>query len=560
MMACKGGSVRVILQWVTGTKESGGRIALMIPTWDLEFAETKGEYGMREILGKLEREFLTRKAFCCFTILGCLLFIAPLLYIGRYNHGLGDDLRFPFHVHCTWLNTHNLFEVLKTAFSTVADTYMKWQGTYSSVFFFAISPMAFGEQYVHVVPYMMIGMTGISTAVLLYAIAGRLFGLDMYTCVSVVMVATVMQCVFMYTPASGMYYYNAAVHYVFMQGFFNLTVGFAVLFFERLYRRKGKRAGWISALCACAGGAFMAAGANFSTALLTAEILFLLEMVAFVLWRMRKDRRNLWFTIPFLVGETGFLVNILAPGNAVRQANYVQKGVLWTIGECFSYSFSQMLSWVDVYVCVLLILLLPVLLKATSRVKNFSFRCPLAVAAGLYCLYASMFAPGFYALGYWPISRNQNICKMFLMIGLLLLETYLCGWITHRVRVCEKIIPFHGRNVFHWTAVQLALLLLGFGCFLKMDEVSRKATFVSYGAFRMTVEGEGIQYWHEYLQRLNIYRENSWSFETVYVPPYIVRAYPLWVTEITEVPENDSGRIDGHVALWYGLEAIYEKP
>ncbi len=68
-----------------------------------------------------------------------------------------------------------------------------------------------------------------------------------------------------------------------------------------------------------------------------------------------------------------------------------------------------------------------------------------------------------------------------------------------------------------------------------------------------------IQYWHEYLQRLFIYRENIYSQETVYVPPYIMRPYPLWVTEITEVPEDGSGKLDGHVALWYGLKAIYEK-
>ena len=75
----------------------------------------------------------------------------------------------------------------------------------------------------------------------------------------------------------------------------------------------------------------------------------------------------------------------------------------------------------------------------------------------------------------------------------------------------------------------------------------------------MTVEGEGIQYWHEYLRRLSVYRENMWSHDTVYVEPYNMRPYPLWVTETTEIPENDEGRIDGHVALWYGLEAIYER-
>ena len=92
----------------------------------------------------------------------------------------------------------------------------------------------------------------------------------------------------------------------------------------------------------------------------------------------------------------------------MRQANYVQKGVWWTIGECFTYSFSQMLSWVNIYVIVILILLLPILLKAADRATVFSYRYPLAVTALMYCLYASMFAPGFYALGYWQKSRYPH--------------------------------------------------------------------------------------------------------------------------------------------------------
>lgn len=514
---------------------------------------------MKKRLEKLEREFLTRKAFCCLTVLWAILFIAPLLYIGRYNHGLGDDMRFPFHVHCAWLNTHNLLEVFKTACSTVAEHYESWQGTYSSIFFFAISPVAFGEQYAHAVPWLMIGMILFSTAALVVVILKRLFGMDGYACVSVTMAGVVAQCVFMYTPASGLYYYNAAVHYVFMQGFFNLAVSFALLYFERLYRGRGRKAGRIGSLVLCTGAVFMAAGGNFSTALLTAEVLFMLEAAAILFWRRRKRKGYLWFTVPFIVGMAGFLANIFAPGNAVRQANYVQKGVWWTIGECFTYSFSQMLSWVNIYVIVILILLLPILLKAADRATVFSYRYPLAVTALMYCLYASMFAPGFYALGYWPLSRNQNICKMFLLIGLLLCEAYWCGWAMHRFRGVKRFAPAHGRNVLLWTGILLTAFLVGFVCFLRLDEVAKKANFVNYGAFRMTVEGEGIQYWHEYLRRLSVYRENMWSHDTVYVEPYNMRPYPLWVTETTEIPENDEGRIDGHVALWYGLEAIYER-
>lgn len=203
---------------------------------------------MRKRVLNIGKNLLSQKTFCLLTIMGFLFFIIPLLYVGRYNHAASDDYWFAFHVHCSWVNTHNLVEVFKTAVSESAQFYVNWQGTYGSIFFMALSPFAFGEQYAHAVPYIMIGMTCIST----------------------------MQCAFMYTPASGLFWWNAAAHYVFMQGFWNLMTGFALLSFERMYRNRDRRIWWSLETAVCTGAAFMAAGGNFSTALLTAETLALL--------------------------------------------------------------------------------------------------------------------------------------------------------------------------------------------------------------------------------------------------------------------------------------------
>lgn len=503
---------------------------------------------------KLEKRFLSRKTFCALTILAFLFFIGPLLYIGRYNHGVADDYWFAFHVHCTWLNTHSLIEVIKTAFSEVAAFYESWQGTYSSIFFFSVSPMAFGEQYAHAVPYLMIGMTCISTYVFLSAVLKSWMGLDGCTCVSAVMAACIMQCAFMYTPASGLYWYNGAVHYVFMQGFLNLTAGSALVCFAGIYHGRGRGIWRGLELAVCTGAAFVAAGANFSTALLTAEILVLLEILAVILWKIQKQKAYLWFGLPFLIGEAGFLVNVTAPGNAVRQASFQKGSVIGTIGKCFTYSFSQMVSWVNIYVVVILVLLLPIFLKAVKG-SGFSFRYPLLVTGMAYCLYASMFAPGFYALGQEPLSRNQNICKMFLLLGLVLLEVYWCGWLVQRVKPARAAVPGYGKNVFAWTVVLLCALMTGIISFIRLDEVSKKAIFVNYGAYRLIADGEGNQYWHEYLRRLQLYKNED---KVVYVQPYSSHPYPLWINSDTEMSYDDSGMLNGLVAHWYMKDAIYE--
>lgn len=499
------------------------------------------------------RRFLTQKAFCILTIAAFLFFIVPLLYVGRYNHAAADDYWFAFHVHCSWLNTHNLAEVFKTAVRESAHFYVNWQGTYSSVFFMALSPFAFGEQYAHAVPYIMIGMTCISTMLLMYAVLKRWLGLNGYTCVSAMMAVCIMQCAFMYTPASGLYWWNAAAHYVFMQGFWNLMAGFALLGFERMYRGQGRRIWWGLEIAACTGTAFTAAGGNFSTALLTAETLALFGIVAVVLWRKQKKKCYLWFLIPFGVGETGFLVNVLAPGNAVRQSNFQKGGVWGSIGNSFSYSFSQMILWINIWVIVILVLLLPVFLKAAAD-SQYSFRYPLLMTGMGYCLYASMFTPGFYALGTAPLSRNQNICKMFLLLFLVLLEAYWCGWLVHRIKAATAIVPVHGKNVLIWTAVLSFALLTGIICFKKLDSVSKQANFVNYGAWLLSTDGRGQRYWDEYLRRLVLYKNDD---KIVYVQPYSDHPYPLWVNSDTEV-SGESGEISSQLAFWYAKDAIYE--
>lgn len=305
--------------------------------------------------------------------------------------------------------------------------------------------------------------------------------------------------------------------------------------------------------CVCGGAAFIAAGGNFSTALLTAETLMLLGSLAIVLWRSQKKKCYLLFVFPFLVGETGFFINVLAPGNEVRQGNFEKGSILESIGNSFSYSFSQMILWVNIWVIVILILLLPVLLKAVAD-SQYSFRYPLLVTGIVYCLYASMFTPGFYALGTEPLSRNQNICKMFLLLCLVLLEAYWCGWLVHRLKAAKAIVPEHGKNILIWTVVLSLALLTGTICFGKLDTVSKQADFVNYGAWLLSTDGRGQQYWNEYLQRLSLYKNND---RIVYVQPYSDHPYPLWVGSDTEI-SAESGEISSAVAFWYGKEKIYE--
>lgn len=509
---------------------------------------------LKRLKREIEKELFTRRAFCGLIFQFFLILMIPLLYIAKYNHIAGDCYWFAYWPHCAWADSHNIFSVLDSALYVVQDFYKSWQGTYSSIFFFALSPIVFGEQYAAVVPYMMIGMTCISTFFLFYVLLRKGLRFDFYTYFSVSCIASLVQFTFMHTPASGLYWYNGAVHYVFMQGFAIISIGLSVLLLMAINGGNHKKTVGYTIVTTVMG--FIASGANFSTALLNGECFVLFLIMSLVLWKRCKNKKYLLYLIPFVISEVGFVMNVLAPGNAVRQS-YFEKGTVWeTILRCFEYSASQAVEWLDIFVWILLIILIPVILKAVSKC-TFKFYYPLIFVVGMYCLYASLFAPGFYAFGgSEPLARNQNICKMFLLMGIILCEIYVLGWLEKKFKVVRYIVPVHGKNVWMWTSVLVLSAIIFVVSFMNLDFVEKKATFVSYGAYDVIATGYGESYYQEYLVRLNEYKNNP--DKVVYVEPYSIEVYPLWINTETEKSVLESGELSGLLARWYEKDAIIE--
>jgi hypothetical protein len=234
----------------------------------------------------------------------------------------------------------------------------------------------------------------------------------------------------------------------------------------------------------------------------------------------------------------------LAPGNSIRQTSFQGMGITQSILVSFSCSIKQAASWIDVFVLFCMVLLLPVFLRMLSKI-TFKFRFPLVVLVGSYCLYASMFAPGFYALGAEPLARNQNICKMFLLILLIANEIYCVGWLLQKTEKMKQWIPTHGKNVALWVGTLCVAAAISVAVFLNLNEQSRKDHIVTYGAWELIYTGIGELYRLEYLTNLNAIVNSSENI--VYIEPYTVFAYPLWV----------NGEAPG--SSWYGKQGIFFK-
>lgn len=515
---------------------------------------------MQRLLKKIEKEVLNKKTFAWIMLFFVFLMLMPILYISQYNHTSGDCYWFGFKGYVAWLNTHSIFSVIEAGIINAKEFWLNWQGTYTSIFFFTITPGIFGEQYSFIVPFMMIGMTLFSTYCLYYVVFVKIMKCGLYNTIIFFLMTFFMQIEFIYTPASGLYWYNGAVHYVFVQGFVYIAFAFILMYFEHLCNKIDEircRIKEMILLFLMSLFGFIAAGANFSSTLLNIELYTIFLFVGLYLFFKKKVKKAIYYLIPYLITLVGFCLNIMAPGNSIRQGNFSKEGPISAIWKSLSYSFMQMVEWVDVFVVLCLLILVPFILKFVIQ-SSLKFKAAPLVAIISFCLYSSMFAPAFYATSSEPLSRNQNICKMFLFVILVINEVYLLGWIVKRsnFKIVKCIVPATGKRKWCWFIYASILTMVFAASFLRLDFVPKKAKFVSYAAWDVIYTGDGKKYHEEYLTRLYEYKFST--EDVIFVEPYSVTPYPIWIGTESEVSIREDGKLLDLMAKWYGKEAIYE--
>lgn len=90
-------------------------------------------------------------------VLALLAVIFPLLFIAKYNYPSADDWSFGVNGYKILQKGGNFFELLKVTIGTVCKSYTAWEGRFVAVFFAALQPGIWGEQYYSVVTWIMLG-------------------------------------------------------------------------------------------------------------------------------------------------------------------------------------------------------------------------------------------------------------------------------------------------------------------------------------------------------------------------------------------------------------------
>lgn len=350
--------------------------------------------------------------------------LIPIFAASVYAFPQADDWSYSWRTHLAWVDTHSLPEVLKGAAAAVAEAYMNWQGTFSSIFLMSLQPGIWGERFYAAVPFLMCGLLTFATLFFLFFI---LKGVDKSCQIIFSMAVLWLTVQEIRCKPAAFYWYNGAVHYIVPYCFFLIL---AVLILRNLQKEKPGRISFLFSLLL----AVMIGGGNLVTALLT----FVCQAGGLLFLLVIKRRKRLWcVAAPLVVNAAAFGVNILAPGNWLRQdvAGEPSNPVV-SVFRSFYYGFFYIGEWTDETVLLMILLLIPIMIRMAGQL-HFRFPLPGAVAFFSFCLLSSMFTPMDYAVHTVNIGRVQNIIFAMYILLLMLNLLYFTGWYVKNVRERE---------------------------------------------------------------------------------------------------------------------------
>ena len=454
-----------------------------------------------------------------------------MLTVATYNVPCADDYSYGKATHLAWEQSHSFLNVLNKSVEQVNKTYFDWQGTYSAVFAFSLQPAVFGERWYPLTTFIMLSSLCGGIAYLFSGIFRQILNATWYQTGIVIIILLAICTQLLPSPVQAFYWYNGSVFYTFFFGL-SLVLYAKILTYIRLSVSTLSLSKKVLRLFSLSILSVIIAGSNYVTALTTAILYTCVLFFALI----QKKYACVSLIFPFCVFAMGFIVNILAPGNSVRQAYFQNRpSALSSIYLSFRAAVKYAQNWLTPSLVFLLIFLVPLLYKIAVK-TNYSYPYPALILSGSFCLFASMFCPSIYAGGSTGPGRLLNIIYYAYAILLIFNLFYVLGW-------CKRTAEKNG--IFIKTEKQegklerpvssSAFLLVIFILFLSGSKLA-ESHYTSSNALRVLFRGEASAYYSTAKERVALLNDDSQ--QDVVLPSYSVKPWILYFDDITADPAN----------------------
>lgn len=435
---------------------------------------------------------------------GLLLVILPLLLVGRYNLPSADDWSFGYRTYETVLQGGGIFAVLKASFQTVADNYLNWEGRFSNAFFATLQPGIWGEQYYKIVVWMMLGIL-IGTE---FLVAKVMFGgaseKTKRAWLPLIAPSVILQILYSPSVVESFFWYVGAVNYT---AICMLSLLFLVAFWKLWEGRTGKGYGvrlfFLIVLSVIIGGD------NFATSLSTILAMLCAYLLQYLCYGRQKGNRAVkrTFILPvFMILSLGAC--ILSPAVTQRlRANFggtTTGGPVTAIAESLVRSFWNMVSWTDLKILLMILLVLP-FVYACAREAGYSFRWPFVFTVLSFGVYASQITATLYVDGTTGGGRMAAILYYTYHLWILANLFYWVGWGIRKKGKLPAAVQNAGTKIKAYLqkyllvyCACLGILLVGVIYRFDLKSIS------SYRAYRDLRQGWAQTYYEEWQERYKV--------------------------------------------------------
>lgn len=406
----------------------------------------------------------------------------------------------------------------------------------------------FGENGYYVTTWFTLGGFVLSESLFLMTVMRKILGADWIRAGIITMCCIIMQVLLTPAPCEGFFWLCGAMLYTFIHG---LALVLCTLWI-RLYQQNGRKK-WKDRLL-CTGIVVLTiavSGSNYITAL----TMLLLYVLCTLYYFVRRHPKKIFVLVCNILYMIGFLINVIAPGNGVRQAsaNVVQVGAVKSILLSLKEAAVYITTWTIFPGIVMGILLIPLFVNIVRR-KEFRYPFPALVSLLSFCVFAAQFTPTIYALGFIGEGRVRNLYRFNYFLLIYGNELYWIGWYYNRIlkgKIISDNKDVHSESGGSWLLpgwlVGSVILMLGLS-------VWGGSTVTTVNAIKSLRGGEAKQYYAEYLDRLQVLEDES--IASAELKPFTVKPYMLFFGDIVEDP---SDWVNESMADYYGKEKVILK-
>lgn len=476
-----------------------------------------------------------------------LLCLIPMAALGFYNHPVGDDYHYGYEAIMAWRESGNLFDVLKAAAAGTAEQFHIWQGTYSAMFLMHIPPQVFGDFFYK-----------LYSTVLLICFTGGLFYLMhalLCTCLKAgkeawILLSSLLVLLFtQQVPLTGetFYWYNGSMYYT---GFLACTFFFWGLLIKLLVKPTVTKAVGLSLL------ALFIAGGNYTSLLPTMIILVLILGCYGYRFFVKKEpvkKALILLVIVFVSMLTGFLISVLAPGNALRQATSWKISPISAILKSIYHSARYCIYWNGIWSVLFVVFATPTMLKVVKGC-SWKFKYAPIVCGLVFGIYCSASCPTFYAQNNGGAARVFCLVYYLMILAQAMVYFYALGALHRLLKHSkkEKLAKDPGKIFLGVTGAVLVLLVLGLTICRPWREAYVKPHALT--ATQALLNGDATYYDSQYRERVALLQDASVQ-DAVLVPLDVPATlhYSLFLGDLSTDANMD---VNQKVAGIYGKKSV----